>query len=150
VNPIVRRGRALQERHRFDRGSATVWCVALMGLLFSVAMAFAYLGAARVTDHRAQSAADMSALAAAGRALVDPEDACSHAAHLAERNGARLLRCTIEDSIAEVTASVPLSLPGMKPSVALGRARAGPARIDPGRPVHSGPARPSDSNRPFL
>lgn len=116
-----------------DRGSATIWCVAVMGLVLMVGMTFAIVGAARVAHHRAQSAADLSALAAARRAFADPVEACAHAATLAQANGAVLLECAIIEPVAEVTTSVSFALPGLGTRAVTGHARAGPAEIDPGR-----------------
>jgi secretion/DNA translocation related TadE-like protein len=81
--------------------------------------------------HRAESAADLAALAAAGRLLLDPGEACAEAAAIASAQGATLRACTIradalEDSV-EVDVSVPSPsslVPGLPP--ARGRARAGP------------------------
>ena len=59
--------------HGGERGSATVWVLALAGVLALVGLAGVLVGAAAVARHRAGSAADLTALAAAGRAvLADP------------------------------------------------------------------------------
>ncbi|GLW08942.1 hypothetical protein Misp01_40720 [Microtetraspora sp. NBRC 13810] len=115
-----------RERAEGERGSATVWTVAFMALLTTVAMVIAYVGMARVARHRAQSAADLSALEAARLALEGPDHACGAAAVLAVENGAVLDRCSIRDSIAEVEVSVPLALPGTSVRRVASRARAGP------------------------
>lgn len=122
-----------------ERGSATLWCVALSVVLFTVAMAFALVGVVRVAHHRAQSAADLSALAAARWALASPEKACAQASRLAVQNGAELVRCALTEATADVTVSVGLSLPGVGERIVQARARAGPAIATPGLPTSSSP-----------
>lgn len=117
-----------------DRGSATLWCVALSGLLLAIATTFAIVGAARVAHHRAQSAADLSVLVAARWALAAPTEACARASRLAAENGAQLVRCTLTDAVADLTVSVGLSLPALGDRVVLARARAGPAHGNPDAP----------------
>ncbi|MEU4572514.1 Rv3654c family TadE-like protein [Nonomuraea sp. ATR24] len=112
---------------RADRGSATLWGVALMALLMAVATAFAIVGAARVARHRVNAAADLSALAAAKLALIDPESACTHAETVASQNGVHLANCTITGQVADVWTSLQITLPALGPRTLTGRARAGPA-----------------------
>ncbi|MFG6199536.1 Rv3654c family TadE-like protein [Nonomuraea sp. JJY05] len=112
-----------------EKGSATLWGVALMGLLMAVATAFATLGAARVARHRVNSAADMSALAAAKLAIINPEAACARAASLASQNGVKLTQCEITDEVADVWTSLSISLPILGPRTLTARSRAGPARM---------------------
>ncbi|MBE1564832.1 Rv3654c family TadE-like protein [Nonomuraea africana] len=121
-----------------ERGSATLWCVALSGLLFAIATTFAMVGAIRVAHHRAQSAADLSVLVAARWALAAPTEACERASRLAAENGAQLVRCILTDAVADLAVSVGLSLPVLGDRVVLARARAGPANGTPDAP--SGPA----------
>ena len=112
-----------------DRGSATLWGVALMGLLLAVATAFAMVGSVRVARHRVNTAADLSALAAAQWAVIDPKAACVRAGKLATRNGAELTDCKLTNDIADVWTSLTISLPLLGPRTLTGRARAGP--VDP-------------------
>lgn len=114
-----------------ERGSATIWGVALMGLLMTVATAFATLGAVRAAIHRVNSAADLSALAAAKYAIVDPEEACVRAAALAAQNGVKLARCQLTDEIADIWTSSQVSLPLLGTRTLTGRSRAGPATTAP-------------------
>ncbi|MEV0228510.1 Rv3654c family TadE-like protein [Nonomuraea sp. NPDC050786] len=114
-----------------ERGSATLWGVALMGILMTVAAGFATVGSARVALHRANSAADLSALAAAKLAMTDPAAACARAAALAAQNGVELTRCQITQEIADVWTSLPVSLPLLGTRTLTGRARAGPAVTPP-------------------
>ncbi|MDA0636671.1 flp pilus-assembly TadE/G-like family protein [Nonomuraea sp. MCN248] len=132
---------------RHDRGSATLWGVALMGLLMTLALAFATAGSVRVARHRAHDAADLSALAAAELALVDPEGACARAATLARQNGAALSSCAITGAVADVRTSLTIPLPGLGPRTVTGRARAGPSRSSPSQtsPSQTSPSRSSPS-----
>ncbi|MFB4272553.1 Rv3654c family TadE-like protein [Nonomuraea sp. GTA35] len=114
-----------------DRGSATLWGVALMGLLMATATAFATVGSVRVAHHRASSAADLSALAAAKLALIDPDGACGRASELAAQNGVKLMKCQIADDIADVWTAVTISLPLLGPRTVQGRSRAGPTASAP-------------------
>lgn len=76
------------------RGSATVTALALLGVLLSVAGAVA-LGSAVLVDHRrAESAADLAALAGAG-AAGRGEDGCAAAASVAGDNGVDLVACEV-------------------------------------------------------
>ncbi|MEO3798319.1 Rv3654c family TadE-like protein [Nonomuraea sp. B10E15] len=127
MRPAIARGGKIKRDK--ERGSATLWGVALMGLLMAVATAFATVGSVRVAGHRVSSAADLSALAAAEMALADPEGACLRAATLAARNGVKLARCEIRDEIADVWTSLSISLPVAGTRTVTGRSRAGPATV---------------------
>jgi secretion/DNA translocation related TadE-like protein len=110
-----------------ERGSATVWVLALAGVLAVVGAAAVLVGAAVAARHRAGSAADLAALAAAGRAVVGDPDACAAATRVARGNGARLVTCTIEQgAVVAVTVAVPVRLGPVGRYEATGRARAGP------------------------
>ncbi|WP_431877341.1 Rv3654c family TadE-like protein [Amycolatopsis sacchari] len=107
---------------RDDRGVATVWTavattalVATAGLLFS-------LGSVIVTRHQAAAAADLAALAAAGRA-EQGDLACQAAEAVSRRMGVRLVVCRFEewDALVEVEADVPGAWGSLS-----ARARAGP------------------------
>ena len=56
-----------RERPRRDRGSATIWVLACCALLLVVGRSSALRTAAVLARHRAEGAADLAALAAAGR-----------------------------------------------------------------------------------
>jgi secretion/DNA translocation related TadE-like protein len=115
---------------RRERGSATVWTVAVMAVLFMLAVTVMLAGTARVARHRAQAAADLGALAAARLAFTEPGRGCAEAASLAAANGARLLRCsTGADGIVDVQVSVGFSLPVVGDREAAAKARAGPVHI---------------------
>lgn len=92
-------------RHRSERGSATLFAVAVVGLLVLVGAALGVV-AAMVHAHRAaQSAADLAALAGA-EALTRGSDPCSTAAAMAGANDARLDSCTVEGSDVRLVVTV--------------------------------------------
>ncbi|WP_371781425.1 Rv3654c family TadE-like protein [Streptosporangium subroseum] len=113
-----------------ERGSATIWMVGLMALTFAVAAAVTFAGMARVARHRAQSAADLSALAAARLAFADPNRGCAEASSLAVGNGAKVTRCSIDgDGIADIQVALRLLLPVAGGVTVMAGARAGPVHI---------------------
>ena len=66
-----------------ERGSATVWTLAVSGVLAVVGAAAVLTGAAVVARHRATAAADLVALAAAGRAVAGDAGPCVAAERIA-------------------------------------------------------------------
>ncbi|WP_433557626.1 Rv3654c family TadE-like protein [Pseudonocardia xinjiangensis] len=121
-----------------DDGIATVWAAAAAAVIVAALLLGLHLGAAVAARHRAEAAADLAALAAAGHAVHGAEAACRRAEVIAERMGAAVARCLLSewDALVEVHVAVPLALPGTADAV--GRARAGPAEPDPaGTPATS-------------
>jgi secretion/DNA translocation related TadE-like protein len=114
-----------------ERGSATVWVLALSGVLAAIGMAAVLVGTVVVARHRATTAADLAALAAAGQAVLGRPETCAAAAEVAEANSAELTACTVHDgAVVEVRVSVPVQLGRLGVHAATGRARAGP--VPPG------------------
>ena len=110
-----------------ERGSATVWAVALAGVLAAVGLAAVLVGAAVVARHRAASAADLAALAAASRAVAGDPAACATADEVAQANGAALTTCAVGDgAVVEVTVEVGVLLGPLGTRSASAVARAGP------------------------
>lgn len=108
---------------RSERGSATVYAVPLLVALLAITAALAWAGGAVVAHRRAQSAADLSALAGASK----PESACDAAVVNAVTNGARLVDCRVEGAHVWVTVEViGPALVGREPRLQA-RAHAGPA-----------------------
>lgn len=104
---MKRGGRVMKRvmnREREDRGSATVWVAMAMTVLCAVFAVFLAMGQAVVARHRAGSAADLAALAAADRALQGEALACEEAAEVAQAQGAAVVRCAVRGEIADVTA----------------------------------------------
>jgi secretion/DNA translocation related TadE-like protein len=132
-------------RRRSERGSASLYVVALVGVTWLAGVAALLVGQALTARHQAAAAADLAALAAADHVLDGPAEACRHAESVAAANGAALGRCTIEGEAADVSVILLLRafgpLRGLLPVSA--RARAGPAdgTSDAG-PAEAGPGRP--------
>ncbi len=87
---------------RADEAGATVLVVAMAGVLMFVMLGLAAAGGLVTAQRRAQSAADLAALAGAG-AL---DSACAEAARIAADNAAVLDRCTVDASEVRVVVSV--------------------------------------------
>ncbi|MFD8757170.1 Rv3654c family TadE-like protein [Kitasatospora sp. NPDC059577] len=128
----ARAGRATAGGHGPDTGSATVWLLALAMLGTAVFAATLAVGSVVAARHRAESAADLAALAAADRLLLDPDGGCARATGIAAAQGADLVSCAVDRSgdavevVAEVrVVGLPVRLP-VGPARA--RARAGPVR----------------------
>ena len=107
-----------------DRGGVTIWAAALVGLLWLGASAALLYGTAVVGRHRAETAADLAALAAAVH--VPDGTACAVGARIAADNGATLRGCQVVGDEVEVVVSRRVSLGGLGAFAALARARAGP------------------------
>nr|WP_245653227.1 Rv3654c family TadE-like protein [Herbidospora sakaeratensis] len=119
-----------REGGRRDRGSATVWVVAVMVLVWGAAYVLVQVGMARVAVHAARTAADLGALAAAELALAAPQEACGRAAEVVVANDARVVSCEIKAGVSEVTAGVRLRFPGLAEREASATSRAGPVYLD--------------------
>ncbi|MGI8530526.1 MAG: Rv3654c family TadE-like protein [Geodermatophilaceae bacterium] len=113
-------------RRRGDRGSAGVWLLGLCSVLVLAATAAVLVGSAMVTRHKAIAAADLSALAAAGKAWEGTESACAAAADIATSMGAQLTSCSLSGVIAEVSVAVSVELGVVGLATAEASARAGP------------------------
>ncbi|MFE2108659.1 Rv3654c family TadE-like protein [Kitasatospora sp. NPDC059463] len=138
------RARARPAPRRADTGSATVWLLAFVLLGCLACTAALSVGAVVGARHRAESAADLAALAAADRLLLDADGGCGRAEAVAGAGGGggagagaargapggRPGRLDREEDAVEVVAQVLVT--GLPPRLpvgpALGRARAGPVR----------------------
>ncbi|MFF2352510.1 Rv3654c family TadE-like protein [Kitasatospora sp. NPDC058115] len=124
--------RARAAPRRADTGSATVWLLAFVLLGCLACTAALSVGAVVGARHRAESAADLAALAAADRLLLDADGGCGRAEAVAAAQAATVVACAVdrEEDAVEVVAQVPVT--GLPPRLpvgpALGRARAGPVR----------------------
>jgi secretion/DNA translocation related TadE-like protein len=110
-----------------DCGVATVWAATAVAVLIGLLVAALDLAGAVAGRHRAEAAADLAALAAAGQVSRGTDAACARAAEVASRTGGRLVLCRLQgwEALVEVEATVRLALVG--PATVRGRARAGPA-----------------------
>lgn len=77
-----------------ERGSATPFAIACLGLLVLLAAALGVVAAMVHAQRRAQSAADLGALAAA-QALATGADGCAAGGRIAGANGAALTSCQV-------------------------------------------------------
>jgi secretion/DNA translocation related TadE-like protein len=109
-----------------DDGVATVWAAAAMAVLTSVLAICLHLGSAVLARHRAESAADLAALAGAREAVRGEATACRRAAAIAAAAGGGVVRCRLVgwSVLVEVRVPVPFALPGL--DTATGQAMAGP------------------------
>lgn len=119
-----------------DRGSASIWVVACCALLLAVAFANTLRTAAVVARHRAESAADLAALAAAGQIGVS-QGVCRAAARIAAANGATVQRCVPSlapggrSGTVVVRLSVRVRLPVVGAKEVVASARAGREAVTP-------------------
>ena len=122
-------GETTSRRCSGESGAAAVLILALAGVLTLVGATSASLAAVAVARQRAAAVADLSALAAAERALLGQGAACARAGRVAQLAGARLRSCTLTGDVADVVAEV--RPPGRlgQLGVATARARAGPGNL---------------------
>ena len=112
---------------RDDGGAASLLVVALTGVVLMLGLTGAFLTATAAAHRRAQTAADLAALAGA-TAHQRGEDACEAAGEVAMSNGAGSTGCHLEadDVVLRVTLAGPEFLGHSWELVGL--ARAGPDR----------------------
>ncbi|GEK20091.1 Rv3654c family TadE-like protein [Cellulomonas xylanilytica] len=109
---------------RGEQGSGTVLLLALVAVALVVAAMLGLLASAQLARGRAQSAADLGALAgAAGLLAGQARDPCATAAEVVRRNGGRLSSCTDEGA---GVLTVRVAVQGAA-GTATASARAGPA-----------------------
>ncbi|MCT1351820.1 flp pilus-assembly TadE/G-like family protein [Gordonia hongkongensis] len=111
-----------------DGGHATVLGAFVIAALAAVLVMVIYVGAAVLARHRAQSAADLSALAAAIEHAAGEPNPCAAARDLSRRqdSGAELVECRTAGDDVVVTVRVPVALGSFGTSDATVQARAGP------------------------
>ena len=130
IGPAGRLGRSRANpatRDAGDAGAASVLVLALASVLALIACVLVALAVAGTSRHRAAVAADLGALAAAGRALQGPAAACALADQVVRAQGGQLTGCWVDGEVSEIEVSVrPGGTVGML-GAARGRARAGPA-----------------------
>ena len=98
---------------------------ALIAIVVTGSVGGIMIGTAALARHRAQTSADLAALAAAARLPLGPEAACGQARQLAAAIGAALMECTVEQLDIVVTTAVRMN--GRLGGVARASARAGPS-----------------------
>ena len=110
---------------RDDRGVATVYACLGIVVLIAVTGLAVHLGAATLARQRAETGADLAALAGAAKVLQGPDAVCAAVVRVAVANGVDVQSCTVQGT--DVLVSV-LARAGAGPfsGSAPGRARAGP------------------------
>jgi secretion/DNA translocation related TadE-like protein len=116
-----------------DRGSAALWVVTGGLLILSVAAALMVRSGAVLARHRAETAADLSALAAAAGIGVDAatELMCARAVRVAAENSAAVTDCAVtlapdgRSGSVRVTVTVTTRLLSVGVRTVTARARAG-------------------------
>lgn len=120
-------------RSRDDRGSATLLAASMIAVLLCIAGTGVYLGAAMVARHRAQTTADLAALAGAARLSYGAAQACARAAAVARAMRVGDVGCVVRELDVVVTVEVPIGIAGAARAVA----RAGPIDTpEGGHPIH--------------
>jgi secretion/DNA translocation related TadE-like protein len=121
-----------------DAGSASLWALSLAMVLWVCVAGAVLAGVAVVARHRAATAADMSALAAASviarsdvtTRLDDGARACAAANAIALANNAVVTSCQVIGQVVDITARVRIEalswLGGLGLDAVSVRARAGP------------------------
>ena len=111
-----------------EDGHATVLGAFVVAALAAVLVMVIYVGGAVLARHRAQSAADLSALAAAIDHVAGETNPCAAAQDLTRRqgSGAELVGCRTDGDDVVVTVRVPVELGSFGTSDATAAARAGP------------------------
>lgn len=104
---------------------ATVLAAIMVAAIVVVAVMVVDVGAAVSARHRAQTAADLAALAGASSA-IDAGEACAAADRLARANAGSLRACGVDGFEVTVRVSVPVSLSVFGSDEAAAVARAGP------------------------
>jgi secretion/DNA translocation related TadE-like protein len=107
-----------------------VWVLAAGALVIVLGVVASLRGAAVLARHRAESAADFAALAAAGRIGV-ASDECASAVRVARRNGAVVRSCRVSTTAdgrsgtVRVEVGLPAALPWVSARTVSVSARAG-------------------------
>ncbi|MCF6387683.1 flp pilus-assembly TadE/G-like family protein [Mycobacterium sp. MBM] len=94
-------------------------------VLLAVTAGVAVLGSVVIARHRAQSAADLAALAAAADLLSGHQIACGRAVSVANAMGATVTDCAVDGLDTVIAVAVDAGVHGWRASA---RARAGPGR----------------------
>lgn len=92
-----------------DRGSATVFAAAISLVLVMAATAAVFVVAVVLASHRARSAADLAALAAA-TSVATGGDGCSAARINAHANGADVTRCQVTGDSSSFVVAVTVTV----------------------------------------
>lgn len=133
---------------RRDRGAAAVWVLGCGAVVLAVGLFVLVRSLAVLARHRAETAADLAALAAASRIGVGG-DPCTSAGAVAAANGATVSSCLVRlgpggrSGTVRVEVRAEADLPVVGARTVTARARAGrlPPRAQPSASVSPHPAR---------
>lgn len=114
-----------------DTGVATVWAAVAVTAILGLLLVGLDLGSVIAARHRAEAAADLAALAAAGHAVHGEVPACARARRVAEQMGGRASVCRISGWEALVEVEFGVRSTTVTSGAAVGRARAGPTPSGP-------------------
>jgi secretion/DNA translocation related TadE-like protein len=101
--------------------------IAMVAVLLVITVACVYLGSVVTARHRAQAAADLAALAAAGRLAQGTDAACAHAVAVAVAMQATVADCVVDGLDIVVAVDVTAAMGRLGMGAARAVARAGPA-----------------------
>jgi secretion/DNA translocation related TadE-like protein len=116
---------------RSDSGIATLWGLAIIGILLLFAAVAAGVVSLIGARHQAETAADLAALAGAQTVAYGDGDPCQVASWVAVANRGRLTRCAVDGDSVEVRVEVESPRLLGQTWTLTGRARAGPADAAP-------------------
>ena len=124
---LVTQARGIRWRRWDEGGSATVVMLAVIVAVLTLTASGLLLSSAVLASHRARSAADLAALAAAGVLLKGeaPPRACQAAARVVAANAGQLQRCVAVGEEVQISVAVRAGARGL--GVATARSRAGPS-----------------------
>ncbi|MCF8569143.1 pilus assembly protein TadG-related protein [Gordonia sp. HY002] len=114
-----------------EKGFSTITGAAVIAVLAAILLAVLYVGAAVLARHRAQSAADLGALAAASAQVSGRGDACAVAEdRVSVQDGSpSVADCVVDGQDVVVRVVVRVRLGGFGVRAATAAARAGPVTI---------------------
>ncbi len=98
----------------------------MMAALLAVTVGGLCVGSAVIARHRAQAAADLASLAAAGRLADGADAACAQASAVARAMNTAVTQCEVDHLDVVVTVDVPVALGRFGMGTARAAARAGP------------------------
>ena len=98
----------------------------MLAVVLAAVGAVVVVGSAVIARHRAQAAADLAALAAAGRLAAGQNAACGWAVSVADQMNARVTACAADALDVVVTVDVDAALGRWGLGAASAAARAGP------------------------
>lgn len=114
-----------------ERGAGSVLVLAVAMVVLAALLGAAVLASGQAARRQAAAAADLAALAAAGRLAHGPHqlEPCEVAAKVAAANGGRLGACVIDGLEVEVQVTVRVAAPMAWLPDQHRRARAGPSEV---------------------